>query len=251
MTGLAHTFADLLQRAADPDRLRWEPLRPGVAFHALYGQPGQGPAAALLRFLPHPSRDVPERPDRSLGRGEATAARDGLADDLLLGRRQRRAAALVEELGQIVPIRGHIGFNVRAGDRPGHVCDEVVATSGTGAHVAEPADDTLHCCRRLVRRVSGLLERLRPSGALIRDPDLRRLLPVASRLLASRLGLPGACGADRRGAVPATLPSRAAPLAIVHRDFTRQVVVTDIAATVSDRVEELRIRRAPLLEVPL
>ncbi len=58
MTGHSRAFTELLQRAADPDRLRWEPLRPGVEFHALYGQPGQGPAAALLRY--DPGASVPE-----------------------------------------------------------------------------------------------------------------------------------------------------------------------------------------------
>lgn len=46
----SQVFAELLQRAAAPERLSWQPLRPGVEFHALYGQPGQGPAAALLRY---------------------------------------------------------------------------------------------------------------------------------------------------------------------------------------------------------
>ena len=58
MRGLSHAFAELLQRAADPDRLHWEELRPGVGLHALYGQPGKGPAAALLRYAPGAS--VPE-----------------------------------------------------------------------------------------------------------------------------------------------------------------------------------------------
>ena len=48
----SQAFAELLQRAAAPERLDWLPLRPGVEFHALYGQPGQGPAAALLRYAP-------------------------------------------------------------------------------------------------------------------------------------------------------------------------------------------------------
>jgi anti-sigma factor ChrR (cupin superfamily) len=48
----AQAFAQLLQRAAQPERLDWQVLRPGVEFHALYGQPGQGPAAALLRYAP-------------------------------------------------------------------------------------------------------------------------------------------------------------------------------------------------------
>ena len=48
----AQAFAELLQRAARPELLDWQELRPGVQFHALYGQPGQGPAAALLRYAP-------------------------------------------------------------------------------------------------------------------------------------------------------------------------------------------------------
>jgi anti-sigma factor ChrR (cupin superfamily) len=48
----SQAFAELLQRAAVPERLSWQPLRPGVEFHALYGQPGQGPAAALLSYAP-------------------------------------------------------------------------------------------------------------------------------------------------------------------------------------------------------
>lgn len=52
MTGHSLAFADLLQRAVEPDRLSWEILRPGVEFHALYGAPGVGPSAALLRYAP-------------------------------------------------------------------------------------------------------------------------------------------------------------------------------------------------------
>jgi anti-sigma factor ChrR (cupin superfamily) len=48
----AQAFAELLQRATRPDLLDWQLLRPGVEFHSLYGQPGQGPAAALLRYAP-------------------------------------------------------------------------------------------------------------------------------------------------------------------------------------------------------
>jgi anti-sigma factor ChrR (cupin superfamily) len=48
----AQAFAELLQRAATPESLDWQSLRPGVDFHALYGYPGQGPAAALLRYAP-------------------------------------------------------------------------------------------------------------------------------------------------------------------------------------------------------
>jgi anti-sigma factor ChrR (cupin superfamily) len=57
-------FRDLARRAADPDsesdhldaRL-WEPLRPGVEIHRLYGKDG-GPSAALLRYAP--GGEVPE-----------------------------------------------------------------------------------------------------------------------------------------------------------------------------------------------
>jgi len=52
VTAQSLAFADLLQCAAEPDRLDWETLRPGVQFHALYGTPGVGPAAALLRYAP-------------------------------------------------------------------------------------------------------------------------------------------------------------------------------------------------------
>ncbi|MDP9173169.1 MAG: cupin domain-containing protein [Planctomycetota bacterium] len=39
----------------DSDRLRrlvWRPLRPGIQAFAIYGQPGVGPAAALLKYEP-------------------------------------------------------------------------------------------------------------------------------------------------------------------------------------------------------
>lgn len=49
-TEQATAFAELLQRAGRPELLDWWALRPGVAYHALYGRPGQGPAAALLRY---------------------------------------------------------------------------------------------------------------------------------------------------------------------------------------------------------
>lgn len=48
----ALAFAELLQGAAQPELLAWQPLRPGIEFHALYGEPGRGPAAALLRYAP-------------------------------------------------------------------------------------------------------------------------------------------------------------------------------------------------------
>ena len=43
-------FVELLQRAQQPEKLIWEPLRPGIGFHALYGSPGKGPSAALLHY---------------------------------------------------------------------------------------------------------------------------------------------------------------------------------------------------------
>ena len=52
MTAQSLAFADLLQCAGEPDRLTWEVLRTGVQVHALYGTPGSGPAAALLRYAP-------------------------------------------------------------------------------------------------------------------------------------------------------------------------------------------------------
>jgi anti-sigma factor ChrR (cupin superfamily) len=58
VSGLARVFTDLLLQAGEPERLSWETLRPGVAFHALYGQPGKGPSAALLRY--EPGATVPE-----------------------------------------------------------------------------------------------------------------------------------------------------------------------------------------------
>jgi anti-sigma factor ChrR (cupin superfamily) len=58
VTGQSLAFAELLQRAVEPDRLSWETLRAGVEFHALYGKPGVGPAAALLRYAP--GATVPE-----------------------------------------------------------------------------------------------------------------------------------------------------------------------------------------------
>jgi anti-sigma factor ChrR (cupin superfamily) len=58
VTAHSTAFANLLQRAAEPDQLHWQVLRPGVEFHALYGKPGVGPAAALLRYVP--GATVPE-----------------------------------------------------------------------------------------------------------------------------------------------------------------------------------------------
>lgn len=51
-------FPDLLALADNPDRLTWQPFRPGVEIHRLYGDGQQGPAAALLKY--EPGASVPE-----------------------------------------------------------------------------------------------------------------------------------------------------------------------------------------------
>ncbi len=43
---------DLLQRVGDPDALEWQPFRAGVRIHPIYGEGGDGPSAALLRYSP-------------------------------------------------------------------------------------------------------------------------------------------------------------------------------------------------------
>jgi anti-sigma factor ChrR (cupin superfamily) len=43
-------IADLAEIAAHPERLRWEPLRPGVEMHRLYQIGSDGPSAAFLRY---------------------------------------------------------------------------------------------------------------------------------------------------------------------------------------------------------
>ncbi|MEO0869053.1 MAG: cupin domain-containing protein [Cyanobacteria bacterium J06642_11] len=45
-------LSDLFSLADDPDRLSWEPFRPGIEIHRLYGEGNQGPAAALLKYAP-------------------------------------------------------------------------------------------------------------------------------------------------------------------------------------------------------
>jgi anti-sigma factor ChrR (cupin superfamily) len=45
-------IADLHALARNPDRLDWQPLRPGIEIHPLYQSPDDGPAAALLRYQP-------------------------------------------------------------------------------------------------------------------------------------------------------------------------------------------------------
>jgi anti-sigma factor ChrR (cupin superfamily) len=42
---------DLLALAKNPD-FRWEPMRPGIEMHWLYGDPRSGPSAAVLRYAP-------------------------------------------------------------------------------------------------------------------------------------------------------------------------------------------------------
>lgn len=45
-------LTDLLTLAQEPERLSWDPFRPGVTIHRLYGDGKNGPAAALLRYEP-------------------------------------------------------------------------------------------------------------------------------------------------------------------------------------------------------
>lgn len=45
-------LSDLFSLANHPERLSWEPFRPGVEIHRLYGNGNQGPAAALLKYEP-------------------------------------------------------------------------------------------------------------------------------------------------------------------------------------------------------
>ena len=42
----------LLWIAEHPDEISWQPFRPGVEIHRLYGDGLDGPSAALLRFAP-------------------------------------------------------------------------------------------------------------------------------------------------------------------------------------------------------
>jgi anti-sigma factor ChrR (cupin superfamily) len=46
-----HAF-DLEAAIANPDRLDWQPMRPGVEVYRLYGLADEGPSAALLRYQP-------------------------------------------------------------------------------------------------------------------------------------------------------------------------------------------------------
>lgn len=45
-------FSDLFALAQDPDRVPWQPFRPGVDIHRLYGDGQSGSSAALLRYQP-------------------------------------------------------------------------------------------------------------------------------------------------------------------------------------------------------
>ncbi len=45
-------LTDLFALADHPERLSWEPFRPGIEIHRLYGDGQQGPAAALLKYDP-------------------------------------------------------------------------------------------------------------------------------------------------------------------------------------------------------
>jgi len=49
---------DLFSLADHPERLEWQPFRPGVDIHRLYGDGQTGPAAALLKYAP--GATVPE-----------------------------------------------------------------------------------------------------------------------------------------------------------------------------------------------
>lgn len=49
---------DLFSLADRPERLKWEPFRPGVEIHRLYENGQQGAAAALLKYAP--GATVPE-----------------------------------------------------------------------------------------------------------------------------------------------------------------------------------------------
>jgi anti-sigma factor ChrR (cupin superfamily) len=44
-------FPNLFALAQNPDALPWQPFRPGVEIHRLYGD-DQGPSAAFLRYAP-------------------------------------------------------------------------------------------------------------------------------------------------------------------------------------------------------
>ncbi len=43
-------FPDLLSLAQNPGQIAWQPFKPGVEIHRLYGDGLTGPSAALIRF---------------------------------------------------------------------------------------------------------------------------------------------------------------------------------------------------------
>ncbi|WP_228015456.1 cupin domain-containing protein [Leptolyngbya ectocarpi] len=45
-------LSDLFLLGQHPERLSWQPFRPGVEIHRLYGDAQQGPSAALLKYEP-------------------------------------------------------------------------------------------------------------------------------------------------------------------------------------------------------
>ena len=45
-------LSGLFDLASNPDRIAWEPFRPGVTIFRLYGDGVTGPSAALIRFEP-------------------------------------------------------------------------------------------------------------------------------------------------------------------------------------------------------
>ncbi|MEL6939214.1 MAG: cupin domain-containing protein [Cyanobacteria bacterium J06598_1] len=45
-------LTDLFTLADHPERLTWQPFRPGVEMHMLYGDMQQGASAALLKYAP-------------------------------------------------------------------------------------------------------------------------------------------------------------------------------------------------------
>jgi len=49
---------DVALALAAPERLDWQPLRPGVDMHTIYDCGDDGPAAAILRY--RPGAEVPE-----------------------------------------------------------------------------------------------------------------------------------------------------------------------------------------------
>ncbi|MEL7223582.1 MAG: cupin domain-containing protein [Cyanobacteria bacterium J06576_12] len=46
-------LTDLFSLATHPEKLPWQPFRPGVDIYMLYGDRTQGPSAALLKYAPN------------------------------------------------------------------------------------------------------------------------------------------------------------------------------------------------------